>query len=153
MVQRFYSNQMKKEIRAYIDPTNKEGLEQTHIYLLKELALAIESIVKQSFIFLKRLRVKSSTNFKNKRAGQTSGPYLFAIPKLKIAWVNSEYKHISSYTVFFLLDLLSKNTNLNGAIISFNRQGFIFVGEAFFVVLSMFTFCFHLIFLLFCINN
>ena len=36
----------ERNYRAYIDPTNKEGLEQAHIYLLKEIALAIESIVK-----------------------------------------------------------------------------------------------------------
>ncbi len=31
--------------RAWIDPTNKEALEQANVYLLKEIALAIESIV------------------------------------------------------------------------------------------------------------
>ncbi len=28
----------ERNYRAYIDPTNKEGLEQAHIYLLKEIA-------------------------------------------------------------------------------------------------------------------
>jgi hypothetical protein len=36
----------ERNYRAYIDPTNKGALEQTDIYLLKEIALAIESIVK-----------------------------------------------------------------------------------------------------------
>jgi hypothetical protein len=36
----------ERNYRAYIDPTNKEALEQANDYLLKEIALAIESIVK-----------------------------------------------------------------------------------------------------------
>lgn len=36
----------ERSYRAYIDPTDKKGLEQAHIYLLKEIALAIESILR-----------------------------------------------------------------------------------------------------------
>jgi hypothetical protein len=39
----------ERNYSAYIDPTNKGALEQTDIYLLREIALAIESIVQPIF--------------------------------------------------------------------------------------------------------
>ena len=35
----------ERSYRAYIDPTNKEALDKADIYLLKEIALAIQSII------------------------------------------------------------------------------------------------------------
>lgn len=36
----------ERNYRAHIDPTNTDALEKANIYLLKEIALAIESIVR-----------------------------------------------------------------------------------------------------------